>query len=135
MAARTLLLRANALFLTLAALGGLRADLSAALFGTGPFAPVIGMARDTAIGFVEAHGLALIFGALLWRAQPSRQWHAVGAAIHALLGASNLAFWPLFEATGTLGIGVLTTALHGAFFALHTLALLTFRPVANAVAP
>lgn len=133
MNARTLLLRGNALFLTVAAAGGLRADLSAAFFGTGPFAPVVGMAPDSAIGFVEAHGLALIFAALLWRAQPARQWHAVGAAIHALLGTCNLVFWPLFVASGTVAVGVLTTVLHGSLFVLHALALLTFRPAADAV--
>lgn len=130
---RTLLLRGNALFLTVAAAGGLHADLRAAFFGTGPFAPVVGMAPDTAIGFVEAHGLALIFAALLWRAQPSRQWHAVGAAIHALLGSSNLVFWPLFAASGTLAVGVVTTVLHGSLLTLHTFALLSFRPAADAL--
>ena len=124
---RSLLLRANALFLVVAGLGGLRADLTGAFLHQGVVATVLGQAPHAAIGFVEAHGLALILGVLLALASPSRRWHATGAAIHLLLGASNLTFWAVFTSTDSLLLGYVTTGLHIAFFVLQTLAAVTFR--------
>jgi hypothetical protein len=46
------------------------------------------------IGFIEAHGLALIIGVPLWQAAPLRIWHLTAAAVHLLLGTANLVFWP-----------------------------------------
>jgi hypothetical protein len=119
MTSRKVLLRANALFLLAAAAGGMCSDLAGAFFGYGPFVKVLSAAPDTAIGFVEAHGLALIFGWLLWQAEPARRWHLTAAAVHALLGICNLAFWQLFIATDMLAMGYVTTSLHGLFFALQ----------------
>jgi hypothetical protein len=57
------------------------------------------------MGLVEANGLAVI-GVLLWRAQPLRSWHLTGAAVHVLLGASNLVFWQIFvAANSSVGCG------------------------------
>jgi hypothetical protein len=112
-----LILRANATWLSLAASGGLAADIAGAFFDKGPFAVVFRNAPSTAIGSVEAHGLALIFGVLLWGAPPVRTWHQAALAVHALLGTANLVFWQLFVNTGTLAMGYITTLLHLTFVA------------------
>lgn len=117
---RRQLLRFNAAFLFLASLGGwFSMDFPAGLAASGPLGPLIAHERAIAIGFVEAHGLALILAILLWRAPAERTWHATAAAIHLLLGVSNLVFWNLFVATHTIPMGYVTTALHGLLFALQ----------------
>lgn len=120
--ARTILLRANAIFLLLASSWGMWADLSGAFLGIGPQRPILAVAPHAAIGFVEAHGLAFIFGVLLWRAEAVRAWHITAAAVHVLLGTSNLVFWQIFIATDMLAGGYLTTGLHWSFVTLHLLA-------------
>jgi hypothetical protein len=127
---RQLLLRANALFLIVAALGGLRSDLMGAWLGRGPVAPILGTAPHAAIGFVEAHGLAVILGVLLWRALPQRSWHVTAACIHLLLGTSNLVFWQAFVAGDMLAVGHVTTLLHALFLVLQAWAALTPQRVA-----
>jgi hypothetical protein len=119
MTSRKALLRANALFLLAAAAGGMSTDLAGTFLGYGSFAKVLSAAPDAAIGFVEAHGLALIIGCLLWQAEPARKWHLTAATVHALLGISNLTFWQLFIATDMLVMGYVTTSLHGLFFVLQ----------------
>ena len=127
---RWLLLRANAVFLLVASTGGMISDLTGAFLLRGPMGLVLEKAPHAAIGFVEAHGLAFIIGVLLWRAEPARLWHGTAAAVHVLLGASNLAFWPLFSFAGMLAVGYVTTALHGAFAALQLAAALGVQPTA-----
>ena len=122
---RTILLRANALWLLLGSLGGLTVDLSGVLLARGPIGIVLRGSPDAAIGFVEAHGLALICSVLLWRAAPLRSWHLTGAAVHALLGTANLVFWQLFVSGDVLLMGYVTTALHGVFAALQLSAAFT----------
>src|SRR5262245_37298923 len=126
--ARKLLLRANAIYLLVAASFGMWADLTGAFMGTGPQGPIIGAAPHAAIGFVEAHGLAIILGVLLWRAPPQRSWHLTAAAIHLLLGVCNLVFWQIFVAADMLAGGYITTSLHFAFFALQLFAAATAKP-------
>ena len=126
MTSRKMLLRANALYLLAAAAGGMYTDLTGAFLGYGPFAKVLSAAPDAAIGFVEAHGLALIVGCLLWQAEPVRKWHLTAAAVHALLGICNLTFWQLFIAADMLAMGYVTTSLHGLFFALQLAASAIF---------
>jgi hypothetical protein len=122
---RKMLLRANAIFLLLASSWGLWADLAGAFFQFGPQTPILAAAPHAAIGCVEAHGLAFIIGVRLWFAAPERAWHFTAAAVHALLGVSNVVFWQIFIATGMLAGGYLATALHGAFFGLQMLAGIT----------
>lgn len=117
--ARQVLLRANALFLLLAATGGLVTDLIGAFVLKGPQGIVLAAAPYAAIGFVEAHGLALIIGVLLWRAVPSRSGHFTAAAVHVLLGTANLVFWQVFVAADMLAMGYVTTSLHWLFVALQ----------------
>jgi hypothetical protein len=123
---RRLLLRTNAVFLILAALGAwLQMDFPASFAKSGPLAPLIGHEPALGIGFVEAHGLALILGVLLWRAAPERSWHLTAAAIHLLLGASNIVFWQFFVATNAVPMGWVTTVAHGLLFVLQSIAALT----------
>jgi hypothetical protein len=121
--ARHILLRANGGFLVTAALGGwFQMDFPASISGAGPLGPLIAHERSLGIGFIEAHGLALIIGILLWRAPTQRSWHFTAAAVHLLLGVSNLVFWQLFLATNTLPMGYITTTFHGLFFGLQAFA-------------
>lgn len=116
---RTAILRADAVYLLVAAAGGFSADILGAFYGRGPVAPVLAAAPHAAIGFVEAHGLAFIIGVLLWRAETSRAWHFTAAAVHVLLGTANLVFWQMFAAHDMLAVGYVTTALHWLFVALQ----------------
>jgi hypothetical protein len=112
---RKTILRADAAFLLIAGSGGFVADLLGAFYGIGPQGAVLAQAPHAAIGAVEAHGLAIVLGVLLWRAAPARAWHLTAVAIHVLLGTSNLVFWSGFAAAGMLAVGYITTALHGVF--------------------
>ena len=111
---RRFVLRLNALYLAVAAFAGLLfLDLRGILTGLGPEGRLLAAAPDAALGFVEAHGLALILGIVLWRAPATASWHLTGAAASALLGVSNLLFWGIFAANDAVVMGYLTTGLHG----------------------
>jgi hypothetical protein len=116
---RRLVLRANAVFLILAGGVSMLLDLRAYFFGVGPSIRLIENAPHTVIGFVEAHGLALILGILFARAAPSRPWHLTAAAVHVLLGGSNILFWQAFVAGDILAMGYVTTAFHILFVVLE----------------
>jgi hypothetical protein len=120
---RRLLLRFNAVFLIVAALGAwLTFDFPGSFSGSGPLGPLIAHEPSLAIGFVEAHGMALILGVLLWRAPAEKSWHFTAGSIHLLLGGCNIVFWNMFVATNTLPMGWVTTALHGLLVLLHAFA-------------
>lgn len=114
---RRLILRANALYIGVAAFAGLIFDIRGVLYGLGPQGRVLAVAPHAGIGFVEAHGLALILAILLWRAAPVRRWHVTALAMEVLLGTSNLAFWQLFVDMDALVMGYVTTCLHWIFVA------------------
>ena len=119
---RQRILRANAFFLGAASIGGLLfMDLPGAFFSAGPLTRII-TESHASIGFVEAHGLALILSVLLWRAAPTRSWHFTAAAVHMLLGTANIVFWQLFVASDTLPMGYITTSLHWLFVTFQLLA-------------
>jgi hypothetical protein len=118
-----LLVRFNACFLMLASAGGLFTDVAGSFFGRGPEAILLNDAPGTGIGFIEAHGLALIIGVALWRIAYSRNWHALLAAVHVLLGTANLLFWQFFIAADVLVVGYVTTAAHFLFVVAHLAAL------------
>ena len=68
------------------------------------------------VGLFEAHGLAFILGLLLLRAarsEPNAVWHGVGAAIHMVLGTSNLIFWSLFLIWDVVTAEIVVTSIHG----------------------
>jgi len=116
---RRALLRANALFLLVASSWGICVDLLGAFLGIGPQKAIVGAAPHSVIGFVEAHGLAMIMGVLLWCAEPARAWHLTATAVHTLLGTCNLVFWQIFIAADMLAGGYITTSLHWLFVALQ----------------
>ena len=120
--ARQKLLKANALFLLTAGGLGFITDIVGIVTGAGPQARILAAAPHAGIGFVEAHGLAFIFGVLLWGAAATRQWHVTAAAIHALLGISNVCLWGIFTATDMVGMGIVVTALHGLFVLMQVTA-------------
>ena len=125
---RQLVLRAHGVYIGLAGIVALIAwDIPGSFFGSGPQARILGDSLHAGIGFVEAHGLAIILGVLLWRATPERSWHYVGLAIAVLLGASNLAFWQLFIVGDVLVAGYVSTALHWTFAVLHVVCLVSAR--------
>ena len=121
---RQAVLRANALFLFAGSLGGLSMDIRGAFLGLGPQGVVLANAPHAAIGFIEAHGLALIFAVLLWRCPPTRAWHATAMAIETLLGTANLVFWQIFVVGGALWVGHVTTSFHWLFVVLNLAAIL-----------
>ncbi|RUX35054.1 hypothetical protein EOA33_36395 [Mesorhizobium sp. M4A.F.Ca.ET.050.02.1.1] len=118
-----LLIRVNACFLIVASAGGLAPDIAGSFFGRGAEAILLADAPGTGIGFIEAHGLALIIGATLSRIAYSRTWHAFLAAVHMLLGTANLLFWQFFIAADVLVVGYVTTAAHFLFVVAHLAAL------------
>jgi hypothetical protein len=133
-AMRLFVLRANAIYLVLAAIGGLRADVLGIFFSQGHVGRVVSAAPFAGIGFIEAHGLALILGVVLWRAAPLRSWHLTAVAIHLLLGTANLVFWQIFVAADMLAVGYITTSLHWLFVILQLVAAATARTRASAPA-
>jgi hypothetical protein len=118
------IVRANALYIGIAGVAGLIFDIRGVLFGLGPQGLVLADAPHAAIGFVEAHGLAAILSVVLWRSAAARASHVAAFAMDALLGTSNLAFWPLFVFTDALMVGYVTTTLHLTFALLNLLAFL-----------
>src|SRR5262245_51496629 len=115
-ATRRVILRANAVYLGLGAVGGFFfLDLPGIVSNVGPGGRVLANAPHAAIGFVEAHGLAFILSVLLWRAEPARSWHVTGATIGLLLGTCNLIFWQIFVDGEALAMGYVTTGLHWIF--------------------
>jgi hypothetical protein len=77
------------------------------------------------IGFADAHELALIAGALLWRAAPRPCWLLSAAAVHAFFAIANLAHWQTFTSADIVAAGWLTTGAHLLFAALGFVAVRT----------
>ena len=121
---RRAVLRANALFLGLAAVAALLLmDLPGILYGRGPAGQILASAPYAGVGMVEAHGLAFILAVLLWHAASARAWHAAALAVELALGTANLVFWQIFVATDSLPMGYVTTSLHWTFAALQLAAI------------
>src|SRR5262245_22192992 len=99
------ILRANGVYLTVASTLGWIMDFAGIVLGKGPESHAIAAAPHAAVGFVEAHGLALILGITLWRVVPTRAWHITAACTVALLGTANLVFWDIFAAVGSPAMG------------------------------
>jgi hypothetical protein len=118
---RQLILRANALYIGVAGAAGLLFDIRGILYGAGPQGRILAEAPHAGIGFVEAHGLAVILSIVLWRASAARSWHLTALSIDVLLGASNLFLWQIFVAANALPVGYVSTALHWTFATLQLL--------------
>jgi hypothetical protein len=122
---RQLILRAHASFIGVAGCAGVIFDLRGVLYGVGPQGRALANAPYAGIGFVEAHGLAVILAVVLWRSAPERSAHLIALAVAALLGTANLAFWQGFVVMDALVMGYVTTALHWTFVALNLMAALS----------
>jgi hypothetical protein len=90
-----LVLRLDGLFLLTAGGAALLLELLAHFLDLGPQRPVFGGHAWATLGFVEAHGLAVLLGLVLLRAAtaPSPAAHLLATAVHLLLGGANLLFW------------------------------------------
>jgi hypothetical protein len=111
---------ANGIVLGLFAVPSFFMDIRAIFFGAGPLVTALRGIPSTGIGFLEAHGLAAIFA--IWffyvgltQPKPARAWHFTGAAVHTLLGASNIALWHFFIYMDMLVLGYVSTAVHIVF--------------------
>jgi len=93
-------------------------DIPGIYLGRGPESHILS-APYAGIGFLEAHGLAFIIGALLWRAGTERLWHITGLSAQALLGICNLLFRKIFAAPGSMAAGYVFTSLHWLFVILQ----------------
>jgi hypothetical protein len=121
LAFRKNLFRLNAGFLVL--MGGVFSMMDYIGFrsGNGPFGDIL---KDNvlAVGALEAHGLAFIFGLVLFiyaLQTTDASWHFVGAGVHILLGGSNLLFWNHFQELGIVNQEIVITAIHGLFIVTH----------------
>ena len=124
---RQRLMFANGIALGLFAVPSFFMDLRAIFFGAGPLVTALRGVPSSGIGFLEAHGLAAIFAAWFLyvgrtQAAPARAWHFTGAAVHTLLGASNIALWQFFVFMDLLPLGYVSTAVHIVFAALQCVA-------------
>ena len=128
-AARRRLLVANGVFLVV--VGGIQVvfELLAYYGGAGPYGYIF-EESPYAIGWVEAHGLAFIVGALLLTVAVRdlrRFWHVLAAAVHTLLGTANLLLWDSFVDFGMVPMGVAATVVHFVFVAAHIAAFIASR--------
>lgn len=108
---------ADATFLLGAGGMGMLFELLGHFLNVGPLARAFNKSPYT-VGFFEAHGLAVLTAALLYRAgakDQQRWWHLYAALVHTLLGGANLLFWPIFKRFSMVPAGVITTATHGFF--------------------
>lgn len=131
---KTLLL-VNGIVLGTIALLQVLFDLAGYFLDLGPNAAALFQNAD-AIGYLEAHGLALLIAIILvvHHRRDGATWNWIAAATHLLLGVANVLFWPAFASYGIETLGVVATALHAGFFALQVIAAFARTPDA-AVGP
>jgi len=108
-------------------------ELLAYYGGVGPYGYIF-EESPYAIGWVEAHGLAFIFGMLLLTVAARdlrRFWHVLAAAVHTLLGTANLVFWQSFIVFGMVPMGIAATVVHFVLVAAHIGAFVVSRETAR----
>ena len=115
------LLQINAGFLVL--MGGIVtvADYVGYRTGHGPLGPML-HDNAAAVGMQEAHGLAFLFGLVLFiYAVPDLRpsWHLLCTGIHILLGGSNLVYWSGAVEYGIVGPEIVVTTIHGLLVIFH----------------
>ena len=114
---RRTVLNFNGGFLTLVGGAQIVFELLSHFIGIGPWGNIFAHSPYT-IGFVEAHGLALLIGLLLIRVaapNPQPHWHLFAIGVHLLLGGANLLFWDSFVQFGLVAPAFIATVLHGVF--------------------
>lgn len=119
----SLLLAVNGTALSLTGFIQSMFDLGGYFLNKGPLAASLHGNLD-AIGFLEAHGFAIIVGILLimYRNAPDARWHWVASATHTLLAAANLMFWQAFSQYDLVPMGIVATAMHMVFAATQFVA-------------
>jgi hypothetical protein len=125
---RRIVLLVNGGFLT--AIGSVQVSLELVSYrsGAGPYGTDFDASPYT-IGWVEAHGLALLIGLLLLVAAGDgrRFWHVFAAAVHVLLGTANIVFWSSFVHFGVTTMGIAATVAHALFVLAHLSSLVAVR--------
>jgi hypothetical protein len=121
---RQLILKANGIILGLfGAISFFMLDVRGVWFDSGPQTAVLRGMPAAGIGFLEAHGLAVILAIWFWRAgraaYPERAWHFTAAAAHSLLAGCNITLWSIFIICNVLTLGYVSTAIHCAFAVLQ----------------
>jgi hypothetical protein len=119
--ARRRFMRANGGFLMLVGGAQMIFESLSHFGGIGPLGRIFAGSHYT-IGFLEAHGLALLIGLLLIfmaADEPKRFWHGFAACVHTLLGGANLLFWSSFVYWGLEPMGAIATVFHGLFLAVQ----------------
>jgi hypothetical protein len=123
-AMRKLILRTDGLLLGAFGTFGLIMDLVGYFTGGGTWQNQL-LNNPIMIGFVEAHGFAIICAVLLFRAasgdRPTGHW--LGMMIHILLGTANLIFWQIYLDLNQLPLGYISTSFHWIFVVANGLAL------------
>jgi hypothetical protein len=124
---RRRLLKANAAFVgVFGAVSFFVLDVRGIWFASGPQVAVLRGEPAAGVGFLEAHGLAVIFAVWFWRASrsdhPERAWHLTAAAVHFLLATANISLWRIFILCDVLMLGYVSTALHCLFVVLQLVA-------------
>ena len=119
------ILRIDGVFLAVMGTVAARFDLVSYFTGKGPFGQAY-YQNGIAIGGFEAHCLAVIAGlTLILRSKSSEAgfFNKVAAAIHTVLGISNLIWFKVFFETGTVPMGYATTIAHFTFVFLNIVAI------------
>jgi len=124
---RQRLLKANAAFLGLfGTVSFFMLDVRGIWFASGPQVAVLRGEPASGVGFLEAHGLAVILAIWFWRASraesPDRSWHFTAFAVHTLLAACNISLWRIFILCDVLPLGYVSTSLHVIFAVLQLIA-------------
>jgi len=130
---RQLVLKGNAAFLGLfGAVSFFALDVRAIWFSAGPQVAVLRGEPAAGVGFLEAHGLAVILAIWFWRASrgqsPDRAWHLTAAAVHTFLAFANISLWRIFILCDVLTLGYVSTSLHCLFALLQLIAARSAQP-------
>jgi hypothetical protein len=119
--APNLLLKLDAWFLIMAGTLAGFADLLSYLTGKG----VWGMTfykNPLAIGFFEAHMLAIIIGLFLFRLNRNQDWNfamVMALLVHLTLGVSNIIWFDGFSMVNAETMGTIATVIHFVFVSLY----------------
>lgn len=117
-------LRFDGGFLIVAGAAALVLETLAHFFNLGPQRGVFGNRPWATIGFFEAHGLAIVPGAVLLSAAraPQRGAHSLAVCVHLVLGGANVLFWSdSFVQLHLEPVGLVTTAFHVLFALVQAL--------------
>jgi hypothetical protein len=130
---RRRLFLANGVFLVV--VGGVQVmfELLAYYAGVGPYGDKFADSPYV-VGWLEAHGLAVIIGVLLLTVaarDDRRFWHVLAAVVHAFLGTANLVFFQGFIAWGMVPAGVAATVVHFVLVVAHTAGFVVSRGTAR----